>query len=532
MSTKFSVLIPMEFHRGLATRCVSGWTQRQDFPRSEFEVIVAAPRRGDAAETASVAAVLGPQDRLLFVDANHDMPLVAAAARQSLGENLVLTEAHCLPRPDFLSQAATVFADQPTWSGFSGLSIPLTHNLLSEIEADMYAGDIQDHLENHPWLKVLDQCFVIRRTAYEKCGGIEPEYGHFAEWLLAARLHIHGFAIGHDRRPAIEHWYCGDLEELAEFTRDFAIGQMRFARNAESDPCGRLFDPVPMWSNRWQLDPLMPRYMRRLLARDLTEIIKRGRFRSLRSWPWKNALYWLSIGSKINSLLDVSQHRERRSKQQVARCLRRTDRNAAAAAFREFIEASTACGCAEYIQQWLARPEADKSTLCELNFGWSCQSPYGSSSSGIHEVECHNDTVFRWTEPAAMIQLPHLSGEWTIEIHWMPFSVPVGRDYRFYCDEHLIEAHRVGHCGYTTTLRIMADQGQAHRLSWVVPRRKAPSDPRDLGMGIQGISWYRSEQPRSSLGKWDDDPAHSRHVEGRRVVCRSSLSAHVESSSA
>lgn len=521
----------MEFHRGLATQCVSGWTQRQEFPRRDFEVIVAAPRSGDAAETDSVAAVLGPQDRLLFIDADHDMPLVAAAAGQARGEYLVMTEAHCLPRPDFLAQAAAVVAERPTWSGFSGLSIPITHNLLSEIEADMYGRDIKNHLENHPWLKVLDQCFVIRRTAYEKCGGIAPEYGHFAEWLLAARLHSHRFAIGHDRRPAIEHWYCGDLEELAEFTRDFAMGQIRFAHRGMTDPCGPLFDPVPMWLNRWQMRPQMLRNMRRLMTRDLAGIVMRGRLGSLRSWPWKTAFQWFLCRRRCNSLLKASQRRQGRSKQQVERYLHRSDRVAAADAFREFIEASTICGYAEYILQWLARPETEETTLCKRNMGWNCEFPYLNSACGFHEVESHNEKVFRWTEPAAMVQLPLLSGDWTVEIRWMPFSVPLGRNFRFYCDENLIEADRIRHCGNTTAIEITAVEGQAHRISWVVPQLKAPGDPRDLGMGISCISWHRTEQSRVSGGKWNDDSADSERSAWSRVGRRSTSSPHVEGSS-
>ncbi len=39
----FSVLIPLEFHRGLAERCIRGWSQNQTFAREECEILVAAP---------------------------------------------------------------------------------------------------------------------------------------------------------------------------------------------------------------------------------------------------------------------------------------------------------------------------------------------------------------------------------------------------------------------------------------------------------------------------------------------------------
>jgi hypothetical protein len=102
----------------------------------------------------------------------------------------------------------------PEWSGFSFRSVPITHNLLSEIEAQMYGSDIERNMADHPWLKVLDQCLVVTRDGYRDAGGIEPEFGHFAEWLFAARLHRAGKTIGYHAGPAIHHYYVGDLRDL------------------------------------------------------------------------------------------------------------------------------------------------------------------------------------------------------------------------------------------------------------------------------------------------------------------------------
>ena len=116
----------------------------------------------------------------------------------------------------------------PEWAGFSGRSIPITGNLLSEIEAEWYGPEIEFGMNEHPWLKVLDQCFVVRRSAYFQAGGFDPAFGHFAEWLLAARFSALGLKIGYAPTVRIHHVYIGDFGVWRRFTADFVHGQIAY----------------------------------------------------------------------------------------------------------------------------------------------------------------------------------------------------------------------------------------------------------------------------------------------------------------
>ncbi len=189
---------------------------------------------------------LSVEDRLLVFDVEHDMTLVAEAALAARGEWLIFTESHVFPKPNLLERLDEVIAANSSWGALSCFSEPLVHNRLSRIEAGIYDEHIRSNLRNHPWLKVLDQCFVIRREVYEKSGGIEPEFGHFAEWLFAARLALAGGEVGFDDRPGVEHYYIGELADLEEFTKDFARGECRFFLKHGSDPARRLFPPFRM----------------------------------------------------------------------------------------------------------------------------------------------------------------------------------------------------------------------------------------------------------------------------------------------
>jgi hypothetical protein len=115
---------------------------------------------------AKVQALLGEHDRLIRHPSEHDMGLCVAGAHAAHGDILFFTESHCWPEPDVLELSLQAMQAHPEWAGFSARSIRSTHNRLSEVEADMYEADIEYGMLHHPWRKILDQCFVVRRCVY------------------------------------------------------------------------------------------------------------------------------------------------------------------------------------------------------------------------------------------------------------------------------------------------------------------------------------------------------------------------------
>ena len=233
---------------------------------------------------------------MLQFDRHHDMDLCAKAAEAASGEMLFFTESHCLPESGTLASADAVAHENTEWAGFSGRSIPITGNLLSEIEAEWYGPEIEFGMNEHPWRKVLDQCFVVRRSAYFQAGGFDPAFGHFAEWLIAARFYALGLKIGYAPTVRIHHVYIGDFGVWQRFTADFVRGQMAYLAVEPNDPLTTMFDEVPEWSRRHMLRRSVARRVCRMLLRDLRRSIEvgraespRGSLSSLRHWHWSSA---------------------------------------------------------------------------------------------------------------------------------------------------------------------------------------------------------------------------------------------------
>ncbi len=302
----FSVIVPLEFHRGKAEECVRGWCRAQTYPRELFEVLLLAPEGFPVAELDALRPLLTSRDRLLLLPGCHDMALCVEGAKVASGDVLFFTEAHCWPDPDVLARSAEALAAHPEWAGFSCRSIPVTKNRLSVVEAEMYEADIEYGMTKHPWRKILDQCFVVRRGPYFEAGGFDATFGHFAEWLLAARFYQRRFAIGYWPAARIHHHYVGRVRIWKEFLEDFVSGQFDFVSRCGSDPVACLFDPVYEWEerSRWHA-PSARRRVKELLGEMARSRAERSRGRAALATRLLRYLPAAASGTEIERLAFV-----------------------------------------------------------------------------------------------------------------------------------------------------------------------------------------------------------------------------------
>jgi hypothetical protein len=499
---KFSVIIPLEFHRGMVERSVRGWSAAQDFPRDRFEIIIAAPVNHPAKELAEVRAMLAPHDRILSFHFEHDMDLVAQAALETRGEILVFTEAHCIPEPDFLSAAHRTLTEQPEWAGFSGQSRPLTHNLLSQVEAEMYVTAIGRNMREHPWLKILDQCLVLRRAAYLECGGIESGYGHFAEWLLGARLHQHGLRMGYAPAAAIHHYYIGEFDDVMIFTQDFAKGQMRFAMREGGDPCAGMFESPECWQDRAGLNRRIAWKMTRLVWRAGKRVQGQAARKEWRGrlWTWTRR----TVGG-----LSLEWHsackRARKLRRETQRRLDRSDREGARSFFHQLI---LACGRKGHLQA--LREEKGKAAhafhLSKRSGQWLPSSDARVIQAGFFSRGEVFGRTFCWTHPEAMLWLPLKRGAYRVRIHWIEFPALPGKGrYRFYQDEREIDATAVQEVKHGVELTLHVRSRRGARLGWSCEPHRGSGEFRPLGMPLVEVKWKAVgsgvDSQRPSLGK-------------------------------
>jgi hypothetical protein len=510
------VIIPLEEHRGQAVRCVRGWAQEQVFPREQFELVIASPPGHPADELDAIRELLSPQDLVLELDLEHDMDLCAKAAEAARGEVLFFTESHCHPEPQTLAGADAVLQAHPEWAGFSCDSVPITHNLLSEIEAELYGRDIEYGMHEHPWRKVLDQCFVVRRPQYFEAGGFDPAFGHFAEWLIAARFHTLGLTIGFAPDVRIHHVYIGKFSEWHRFTADFVNGQMEYLALEPGDPLRGMFEEVPEWSRRHGLRRDVARRMSRMLLHDLRRTIAAGsaeeprpRLSSLQHWHWRLLRSWLvrAVAGDSVLLLQAQRHRlTARVALQADLLLRNQPR-----AERHLARCCAAIATVErirFLNRWsrtrqggtTIRPHSSDAIL-DGSGEWKPGRLEEDHGVGFSEASHAGADAIRWSEPAAYVELPLVAGRYRITLSWL-FRPPVrgARELTFYLDDRPLPSADIRTWKDRAELHVeVPDSSPPARLGWVCAAQHIEGDGRMLGLPVTSISWVRDDSRTSEV---------------------------------
>ena len=430
----FSIVIPMEFHRGQWEQCWQSWNA-QTVERSLYEIILAV---SPDFQRQNLLDEL-PVDRVAFSNYSHDMGLCADGAEKARGEYLIFTEAHCRPEPDALEKCLEAIRENPDWEGFSCQSIPITHNRLSLAEADMYMADIEHAMHFHPWQKILDHCFVTRREAYEACGGFRPEFGHFAEWVLAANFFQLGYKLGYFPKARFHHYYIGTVRELRTFTHDFIAGEVRYFSELPNPSHGLLRCP-PEWICQGNFDRRTARTNFNIAVKNL--------------WP-PGARYKYLIPSiaQIGRWIPPAISGDRIARacamvtvlhSRIALSLANAigSQNWLNARFKKYIAALIA-------YQRLAVVGDQRPTIRRMQLPGH-RAPgnevFSLNTTGFHpeEQEALGNT-FRWSEPAASVVLSIPAGAQKIRIDCIPVRVLSSKacDLRFYFNGLRVPANQI-----------------------------------------------------------------------------------------
>lgn len=335
----------------------------------------------------------------------------------------------------------------------------------------MYDADIEFGMKVHPWLKILDQCFVTRRACYEKCGGLQAELGHFAEWVLAANYYRHHLRLGYEPDARFHHYYVGELKSLKTFTRDFVAGEMRFFSTSAPGSDEQLLIAPPEWWLRGNYD--------RLTARRLLSVAWKGTAST--ALRLRAAVRWT-----VPALVGPA----------GARSLAAIDRAGAAChlAFARLFGSKTS------LRASFKRYIAALIHEARLKYIATASSPIGpvqflrpfdlfaNESAGLHPREQFDGATFRWSEGSAAVSAWLPAGTSRIRIECCSVR-PLVRDLdaTFFVNEMIISAADVLVRGNVIELTARAAASGPIRLAWICKAFPAYGDSRSLGLPIKRI---------------------------------------------
>jgi hypothetical protein len=474
----FSVIIPLEFHRGQWERCWQSWIA-QTVDKSSYEIILVVP--SDFREHTLLNQLSA--DCLEFSSSSHDIDLCAAGAVKARGKYLIFTEAHCWPEPDVLERCLEAIDANPGWAGFSCLSTPITHNRLSKAEAGMYTADVEYAMHVHPWRKILDQCFVTSREAYEHCGGFKAGVGHFAEWLLAASYFEHGYKLGYFPKARFHHYYSGSLRDLKSFTLDFVVGETDYFNGKREDPDRRLFEIPPEFICQGNYDRDMARAVLHLAVRKLWP--PGG---SYRHWPRSVVQIGRWIPPAMSGDWSV------RAFAAVAALYARTTLLLSIAAgsqkqlngrFKRYIASLIH---AQRLTTIAMRRRTRRDTIQPGYVGFGLDT-LALGTTGFYPLEQYEGSRFRWSETAAAVLVFAPAGPQKIRIDCIPVRdlSDARSDFRFYLDGARIPSSQLSIEADRVSIDLEMVRPQIFKLGWTCLPLTAKGDFRQLGLAVKRI---------------------------------------------
>jgi hypothetical protein len=476
---KFSIIIPLEFHRDRALDCVRGWVTTQDLPPGDFELVCVLPAHDPDGLRKPVVAMLRPHDHLILSNESHDMAQCAEGAAVAQGEFLFFTESHVWPEHDVLVAMLEHFGRHPELAACSGRTIPVATNRLARMEADFYEHDINQAMTQHPWRRILDQIFITRRQAYRDAGGFDPALGHFAEWALAARYHDLGLKIGYAPHITLRHYYCGDVAELSAFTRSFIEGEIAyFARGRATDSV--IWNEIPPeWSQRGGLD--------RRHAGALAACLRKALFARPRPAApadlLREYLMWAGIAAGLDRRAAAARLVASRLMLAVA-----VVAGSRATLERRYGAFARAIIHLERLKQIGAQvvpslPGDRDSDLLAVD------DRHAGRMAGFHMPESYQSAPMRWSAPAALVELSLPGGLNRIEIHCAPVREPLASVApAFFVDEAPLAPDRVSFDGHRAVISLGTRQPGPVRLAWICKSFLAPGDTRRLGLPLSRIA--------------------------------------------
>lgn len=186
----------------------------QDHPRAATDLIVVDGGSTDGSvEIARTAGARVLADAGVGPGAARNVGIRAARA-----PIVAFTDADCIPRVDWLTRIAEVFAEDGTLAGVAGgIRMP----------RDTALGRLEDDEARALYRGLITSNVAYRKDALHAVGGFDESLACAEDYDLAWRLIDEGYRIVHDPRPVVVH----APPELRDGTARYLLKQFWYARN-------------------------------------------------------------------------------------------------------------------------------------------------------------------------------------------------------------------------------------------------------------------------------------------------------------
>jgi hypothetical protein len=184
-----SVVIPnFDLKTGLFTQNVLKWTKAKNVDIDRFQIVVVTPRMSFV-DNQTLTILLREGDEIVEVsDTENDNSMWNAGALKSKHEYLLFVEGHVTPDENFLHNMLNYIEIN---SGAEAVNTISSNSKESEFELLMdrwFDETLKLRAESHSFTFLTRQCFMLKKSVFERYGPILSNFEQFSTPYLSCKL--------------------------------------------------------------------------------------------------------------------------------------------------------------------------------------------------------------------------------------------------------------------------------------------------------------------------------------------------------
>jgi glycosyltransferase involved in cell wall biosynthesis len=155
----------------------------QNFPKEEYELILVDNNSTD--KTAEIAKSFGA--RVIKEEKQGNTFAISRGMKSAKGQLIALTDSDTRVSPDWLLAIKEIFKDEKIVAATGTADMDTTSKLFNWLSGDVYEGFVKfNFLIGKPHITGFN--LVVRRSAFEKVGGVDEKFTMSSDIDLGLRL--------------------------------------------------------------------------------------------------------------------------------------------------------------------------------------------------------------------------------------------------------------------------------------------------------------------------------------------------------
>ena len=306
MGPCISIIYPnFDLKTGLLIQNVLLWTTAQNVAPDRFQIIIATAELS-LVDRQILKSYLREGDEIVEVsDKENDNSMWNAAAKKSRHENLLFVEGHVTPDQHFLNKMLSYIEINKEVQAINTNSLNTKNSGFELIMDKWFDETLQLRSKNHSFTFLTRQCFMLKKSVFEKFGPLVSEFEQFGPPYMSAILAENQIKIEtvnfsnliHENEKMISHHHIA--------TRSYVRGYVKAKDQIDNEVLARYFGVNPDFI---KTDLRLRRFLKKKTKLSLLRVNLTSFYRKLRIRAIELVVMNINIGIQLKYILFKKVH--------------------------------------------------------------------------------------------------------------------------------------------------------------------------------------------------------------------------------